>query len=142
VTDYTSACRFRGPFPGSRLRVSLSADQQQVLDRIESDLEDCEPRLRSMFAIFTRLTRDDGTPKTESLRHEAGRLRRIWPNQGPIATRRMAIAVPIILCLLALLLVATFNSSTAHVCGQAPSTSAPAVHTQACQPTSDSYGRP
>jgi hypothetical protein len=48
--------------------VGLPASQQQVLDRIETDLEGGEPRLRSMFAIFARLTSDEGAPRTESLR--------------------------------------------------------------------------
>ena len=58
---------FRRGFPGQWTVVSLSASQQRVLYGIESALEGGEPRLRSMFAIFTRLTRDDGAPRTESL---------------------------------------------------------------------------
>jgi len=38
--------------------MSLPARQQQVLDRIEDSLHACDPRLRSMFAIFTKLTRE------------------------------------------------------------------------------------
>jgi len=38
--------------------MSLPARQQQVLDRIEDSLHACDPRLRSMFAIFTELTRE------------------------------------------------------------------------------------
>jgi hypothetical protein len=56
---------------GQSAVVSLPTGQQRVLDLIETDLEGCEPRLRSMFAIFTRLTRDDGAPRTESLRPRA-----------------------------------------------------------------------
>ena len=77
--------------------MSLPAGQQQVLDRIETYLEGGEPRLRSMFAIFTRLTRDEGAPRTESLRAE-GRRRLTWLT-GHL---RMAVAVPLILGLLAL----------------------------------------
>jgi len=58
--------------------VSLPASQQQVLDRIETDLEGCEPRLWSMFAIFTRLTRDEGAPRTESLQQEGWRAWWAW----------------------------------------------------------------
>jgi hypothetical protein len=36
-------------------RGELPTDQRRVLDRTESDLEGGEPRLRSMFVIFTRL---------------------------------------------------------------------------------------
>jgi hypothetical protein len=65
-----------GYFPGSRQVVSLPASQQRVLHEIEDDLRGCEPRLVSMFAIFTRLTRDDGLPRSESLRPPAAGLRR------------------------------------------------------------------
>jgi len=42
--------------------MSLPARQQQVLDRIEDSLHACDPRLRSMFAISTKLTREEGMP--------------------------------------------------------------------------------
>jgi hypothetical protein len=138
VTHYTARSRFCGPFPGSRIQVSLPACQQQVLDRIERNLEDGEPKLRSMFAIFTRLTRDDGTPKTESLHDEGSRFRRI----RQIVTRHAVVAIPVILCLVALFAFAVVNSPPAHVCRPAPSTSASAVHTKGCQAASESYGRP
>ena len=56
----------------------MPVSQQRVLEGIESALEGGEPRLRSMFAIFARLTRDDGVPRTEALRAETF-LRRLWP---------------------------------------------------------------
>ena len=46
--------------------MSLPVNEQRVLDRIEDALEGGEPQLRSMFAIFTRLTRDDAVPPTEA----------------------------------------------------------------------------
>jgi hypothetical protein len=52
-------------------RGELPTDQRRVLDRTESDLEGGEPRLRSMFVIFTRLTRAKGAPRTESLQPRA-----------------------------------------------------------------------
>src|ERR1700746_2749046 len=61
---------FRRDFPGQSAGVSLPVSQQRVLEGIESALESAEPRLRSMFAIFTRLTRDEGAPRTEALRAE------------------------------------------------------------------------
>jgi hypothetical protein len=67
-------------FPGQAGVVSLPAGQQQVLDRTETHLEGCEPRLTSMFAIFTRLTRDDGAPRTESLRQQ-GSETRTWDDR-------------------------------------------------------------
>ena len=47
--------------------MSLPASQQRVLDRIEETLKRREPRLASMFAIFTRLTVHEGVPRTEAL---------------------------------------------------------------------------
>jgi hypothetical protein len=54
------AAGFRRGFPGQSIGVSLPVSQQRVLAGIENALEGGEPRLGSMFAIFTRLTQDDG----------------------------------------------------------------------------------
>jgi hypothetical protein len=51
--------------------MSLPASQQRVLDTIESVLKRREPRLASMFAIFTRLTVGEGLPRTEMLERVA-----------------------------------------------------------------------
>lgn len=48
-------------------RVSLPTYQQSVLNGMDRDLEARDPGLASKFAIFTRLTRDDGPPPTEQL---------------------------------------------------------------------------
>jgi hypothetical protein len=47
--------------------MSLPASQQRVLDRIEEALKKREPRLASMFAMFTRLTVHEGVPRIEAL---------------------------------------------------------------------------
>ena len=47
--------------------MSLPTCQQRVLDRIEHSLHACDPRLRSMFAIFTKLTREEEIPRLEEL---------------------------------------------------------------------------
>jgi hypothetical protein len=47
--------------------MSLPACQQRVLDTIESALQRREPRLASMFAMFTRLNRSEEAPRTERL---------------------------------------------------------------------------
>jgi hypothetical protein len=117
--------------------VSLPAGQQQVLDRIESDLEGGEPRLRSMFAIFTRLTRDDGAPRAESLRPEGGRRRWAWPDCGKAGKRRAVIAIPIVLVLVALFVFAAISSPASHACRPTV-----AIHTQTCQSAGVSHGRP
>jgi len=107
---------------------------------MESDLERAEPRLGSMFAIFTRLTRDEGAPRPESLRPEP-RLRRIWPASGLLGTLRAIIAVPLVLGLVALLVFTAVNSS-APGCrpGSAPHATAMA-RVAACQQVQEPQGR-
>ena len=92
--------------------MSLPVSQQRVLDGIESVLDGGEPRLRSMFAIFTRLTGDDGAPRTGALRAEtfpwlAGRLTATW---------RAIITVPLILGLVTLFVLMAINSSAPQDC--------------------------
>ena len=99
-------------FPGQWTAVSSPASQQRVLERIESDLQGCEPRLVSMFSIFTRLTRNEGAPRTESLP----------PGTSLLGFRRLAraraiVAVPLLLVLLGMLIFLTVSSSSsAHAC--------------------------
>jgi len=47
--------------------MSLPARQQRVLDRIEEVLKKREPRLHSMFAMFTRLNLGERLPRIEAL---------------------------------------------------------------------------
>ena len=47
--------------------MSLPASQQRVLDRIEEVLKKREPRLVSMFAMFTRLNLGERLPRLEAL---------------------------------------------------------------------------
>lgn len=48
--------------------MGLPVGQQRVLDAIAERLRTTEPRLTSMFAIFTRLSKDDPPPRREQLR--------------------------------------------------------------------------
>jgi hypothetical protein len=91
--------------------VSLPLSQQRVLARIESDLQGCEPRLASMFSIFTRLTRNEGAPRTESLPPGTS-----LQGARRIARMRALVAVPLLLVLMAMLIFVTVSSSTAHAC--------------------------
>jgi hypothetical protein len=97
---------FRRAFPGQWTAVSLPVSEQRVLDGIENALEGGEPRLGSMFAIFTRLTRDDEVPRTEALLAQA-RLSRIRPAM---------IVLPLILGLVAFFIFMAVNSSGAPGC--------------------------
>jgi hypothetical protein len=115
--------------------VSLPVSQQRILDGIENVLEGGEPRLRAMFAIFTRLTRDEGAPRTEALR-EPTLLRRAWPAGGAAATVRAIIAVPLILGLMALFIFMAINGSGAQSCRPGPA----ATRTMSCQSAQEPAG--
>jgi hypothetical protein len=93
--------------------VSLQTRERRVLEVIEGDLRGCAPRLASMFAIFTRLTKDDGAPLTEALQH-VGLYRRIWLHSRLAA--EMILAVPLALALVALVAFLTLNGSGMHGC--------------------------
>jgi Protein of unknown function (DUF3040) len=47
--------------------MSLPTRQQHVLDQIEASLQSGDPRLKSMFATFTRLTSREAMPARESI---------------------------------------------------------------------------
>jgi hypothetical protein len=47
--------------------MSLPARQQRMLNGIEAALQASEPQLASMFAVFARLTEDEGPAETERL---------------------------------------------------------------------------
>ena len=57
--------------------MSLPARQQRVLGRIEHSLHADDPRLKLMFATFTKLTRGQQMPRLEQLESRSWR-RRYW----------------------------------------------------------------
>jgi hypothetical protein len=73
--------------------MSLPACEQRVLDTIESTLQRREPRLASMFAMFTRLTTNEGAPRTERLEARWWARRRL----GLRTVGRSATAVRVLL---------------------------------------------
>ena len=48
--------------------MGLPASQRKILERIENALRGSDPRLASLFSIFTRLTRDEEMPRIEEIR--------------------------------------------------------------------------
>jgi hypothetical protein len=127
-------------FPGQCSVVSLPACQQRALDGIESALQAREPRLASMFAIFTRLARDEAVPRTESLR--AG-TRFPWSWLGGLTTTpRAFVAISLVLSFMALLVLLVMNRPAAHACGPAAGLRAVAVaQARSCQAAPESPGR-
>lgn len=73
---------------------------------MESALQECEPRLASMFAIFTRLTGGEAVPRTESL-----------PAGARLAWIRRFVAIPLVLGNVALLVFLAVTSPAVHGCG-------------------------
>jgi hypothetical protein len=119
----------------------LPACQQRALDGIESGLQACEPRLASMFAIFTRLAKDEAVPRTESLRAET-RVARSWLH-GLTATPRAILAIPLILGFMALVVFLAMNGPAAHGCGPVGGLRAAAVaQAKSCQAAPGSPGSP
>ena len=103
-----------GHLKGSRSVVSLPTRRAGAFfEEIEGDLRGGAPRLASMFAIFTRLTKDDGAPLTEALQH-VGLCRRIWLHSRLAA--ELILAVPLALALVALVAFVTLSSSGMHGC--------------------------
>jgi len=116
--------------------MSLPARQERILGRIEHSLHACDPRLRSMFATFTKLTRDQQMPRLEQLESRSrplpGWLRRLTrPRRRrrtasgaraagtPGTTLRAIIIVPIMLLVLAPAALLGFGTRSVSRCGQA-----------------------
>ena len=71
--------------------MSLTASEQRVLTRIEEALLSRDPCFRSLFAIFTRLTRHESMPAIEQLR------RRRWhPPTGAVILFAIALIASVI----------------------------------------------
>ena len=95
-----------------------------------------------MFAIFTRLNRDEQAPRTESLRRQGRGLRWTVPGRGPAGTPRVVIGVPLILGLVALFVFLAVAGSSARSCVHAAGPHAVPMSTLTCQSVLQSHGRP
>jgi NhaP-type Na+/H+ or K+/H+ antiporter len=59
--------------------MSLPARQQRILDQIELILQAGDPRMKSMFAAFTRFASGEAMPAREAVRARLPRLRVLIP---------------------------------------------------------------
>jgi hypothetical protein len=101
------------PARGTRGRASvmrLPASQDRALDRIQQTLLVEDPHLRSLFAIFTRLTRHEAMPVTERVRPRWHRI-------------RLAI-LPIAVIGILSLLVLSSSGPDRYACGAGPASAA------------------
>lgn len=130
--------------------MGLPPGQQRVLDGIAEALGLSEPRLASMFAIFTRLARDDPPPRREQLMATSplGALLAVGrpPSRRHIRhgrrTRRMMLLISqlaIVFIVLAALMGLT--SSAAARCAATPHPIASAAGTAARQGCTAASGR-
>jgi len=71
--------------------MSLSASEARALTRIEQALLSRDPRLRSLFSIFTRLAWQEAMPTREQLRRRGPR-----PQPGIVILIAVALAVGMI----------------------------------------------
>lgn len=106
--------------------MSLPVSESRTLIGIEHELLSRDPRLKSLFTIFTRLTRHEAMPTIEQLR------RRRWhPPAGAVILLAMALIAGVIM----LGALGSANgcsgrsASTAHSTGAAPA--------QGCSPKFD-----
>jgi hypothetical protein len=121
--------------------MSLPACQERMLSAIEKTLRAGEPRLASIFAIFTRLASGEELPRTEQLMPQpwlrrvlasAGRAFRsffprsrqrgiaaMWAPGRPAARLRAAVVLPVLLLIMASATIATALAGT-HACAPAP----------------------
>ena len=89
--------------------MTLPVDQQRVLDRIESVLQASEPRLASMFSIFTQINADEPV-RAEPLARPRPRPRRLrWSRAG--TTIYAFVLVPV---MFAMITIGAMLSSRAH----------------------------
>ncbi len=75
--------------------MGLPARQRRVLERIETTLRGSDPRLAALYAIFSRLTRDEEMPRIEQVRHGARRaVARIGQISAAVSARTHIRLVP------------------------------------------------
>ena len=107
----------------------LPARQRRILKKIEDAMQGSDPRLTSLFATFSLLSRDEEMPKVEQLRARASLLlailqrevaaagRRLRPR--PLARRRAALFYPLAVMALASTLVMAAALPGASQCAAA-----------------------
>jgi hypothetical protein len=106
--------------------MSLPTGQQRILESIEGKLAESDPRLASLFSIFTRLNLTEKMPWIEqvAVRPVAGRLASIgswfrWSARRPAGRLRAMVLLPAALTAVACALTLAFGfpGSQRHVPG-------------------------
>ena len=110
--------------------MGLPVGQRKHLDRIESSLRASDPRLASLFTIFTRLNRDEEMPAMEQLRAGVAQLRlwlkfrrftvRRWLRTSAGSRLRTALFFPAALAVMACTMLLGGGMPGSHRCSSAP----------------------
>jgi hypothetical protein len=126
--------------------MSLPAGQQRVLDGIAETMRVTEPRLTAMFAIFTRLTKNEPRPGREAVAPPRRRgwlprcVRRMPPppgKRGSLGWRRIAIISQLAIGFVAFGVLIGVGARAAPGCAlvqQPRVATAAASHLQTCPP--------
>ena len=93
--------------------MSLPVAQERALTSIEQALRSRDPRLNSLFSIFTRLTRQEAMPTIEQIRP-----RRWRPQPGAV----ILLAVALLVCAIVI-----GSLSSGGGCGQPPASAKPSA---------------
>lgn len=106
--------------------MSLPVSEERALTGIEQALLSRDPRLKSLFAIFTRLTWQEAMPAIEQLR------RRRWQ---PAAGAVILLAIALIAAVIVL-----GSLGSASGCGPAQPSAGAAAHPSAAAPSASNQG--
>jgi hypothetical protein len=128
--------------------MSLPATQEHLLLGLEGELQASEPRLAAMFAIFTRLARDEELPRLEQLTAEPRRLwewlnaaRRRWSarvgrltatTKVKTGARALLLLVPLTLMVLMFASISVGSPSSRVTCRYQARLATPASHAKTC----------
>jgi hypothetical protein len=99
-----------------------------------------DPGLASKFAIFTRLTRDDGPPRTERLARGPSRTQRLL--QMPLGVAKASATIPVVLVagLMVAIIALGIVTSRGPVCSPSAMTSHQFVQMRASGCESSAHG--
>jgi hypothetical protein len=102
--------------PGQCTRVSLPSYQQSLLDGMDRALESRDPRLATMFAIFARLTRDEGPPSHERMAREPNPLAFRIRATARWARASAAFPIVVVACLMLAIVLLGLTTASGRSC--------------------------
>lgn len=106
---------------------------------MDRSLEARDPSLASKFALFTRLTRDDGPPRTERLIPGPGLMQRVVGVPGRLVKASATIPIMLVAGLMAAIIALGIVTSRGAVCPPSATTAHQFAHMRAmtCEPSAN-----